>query len=322
MEYILESIPNYSNHRVTLLAGGVGGARMARALRHVLDPGHLTVVVNVGDDTKRYGVHVAADPDTVMYTLAGVEGPHGWGRADDTYKAMDSLTEMGFDTSFTLGDKDLALCLARTEMLDNGISLSDAMAVLQRGLGLDDVTILPATDDELRTFVQIEGGEWLSFQEYFVDRAHADKVLALAYHGASEATPAPGVVDALLSADAVVIAPSNPPLSIWPILAIDDVSAAVAKCERRVAVSPLIGGAALKGPAAQVMAGVGLSGGTRGVLEAYRGNIDCLFVDVSDAFDTVLGQEFDVEVRTGNTRLSGADEGASFALDLLKATSR
>jgi LPPG:FO 2-phospho-L-lactate transferase len=322
VEYILESIPNYSNHRVTLLAGGVGGARMARALHHVLDPDHLTVVVNVGDDTKRYGVHVAADPDTVMYTLAGVEGPHGWGRTDDTHKAMESLAAMGFDTSFTLGDKDLALCLARTEMLDKGISLSDAMAVLQRGLGLKDVTVLPATNDHLRTFVQVEGGEWLSFQEYFVDRGHVDAVCALAYHGATEATPAPGVVDALLSADTVVIAPSNPPLSIWPILAVDGIGEAVVRRKRRVAVSPLFSGAALKGPAAQVMAGVGLSGGTRGVLEAYRGTIDHLFIDASDTPDTVLGPEFNVEVRTGNTRLSGGDEGAAFALELLKATSR
>ncbi len=322
MEYILESIPNYSNHRVTLLAGGVGGARMARALRHVLDPGHLTVVVNVGDDTKRYGVHVAADPDTVLYTLAGVEGRHGWGRSNDTYKAMESLAAMGFDTSFTLGDKDLALCLARTEMLDKGVPLSEATAVLQSGLGLEDVTVLPATNDQLRTFVQIEGGAWLSFQEYFVDRAHADAVRSLAYHGATEAAPAPGVIDALLSADTVVIAPSNPPLSIWPILAIDEIAAVLAGCDRRVAVSPLFSGAALKGPAAQVMEGVGLSGGTRGVLEAYRGAIDYLFIDTSDTPDTVLGPEFDVEVRTGNTLLSGADEGASFALEMLKAAAR
>lgn len=290
---------------------------MARALRHVLDPGHLTVVVNVGDDTKRYGVHVAADPDTVLYTLAGVVGPHGWGRADDTHKAMESLAAMGFDTSFALGDKDLAMCLARTEMLDAGVPLSQVTTTLAHGLGLHDVMILPSTDDVLRTFVQIDSGEWLDFQEYFVDRSHVDPVQALAYHGAAEATPAPGVVEAITSADTLVIAPSNPPLSIWPILAIGGVEAAVCARSGRVGVSPLFSGAALKGPAAQVMAGVGLSPGTMGVLEAYRGLIDHLFIDDSDAQDTALGSDFGVAIHADDTHLSGADNGAAFALRLL-----
>jgi LPPG:FO 2-phospho-L-lactate transferase len=318
MGCILESIREYSNLRVTLLAGGVGGARMARALRHVLDPGHLTVVVNIGDDTERYGVHVAADPDTVLYTLAGVVGPDGWGRADDTFTVMDSLSGMGFDTSFTLGDKDLALCLARTEMMDEGEPLSRATASLQAGLGLDDVTLLPASDDVVRTFVQIDGDAWLDFQEYFVDRSHADNVRALAYIGAEEASPAPGVVAAIDSADTVVIAPSNPPLSIWPMLAIDGIDTAVRSHTHRVAVSPLFSGAALKGPAEQVMSGVGLSPGTRGVLEAYRGLIDYLYIDESDAEDVRLGAEFGVDVHTADTRLTGVDEGADFVRALLR----
>jgi LPPG:FO 2-phospho-L-lactate transferase len=295
---------------------------MARALRHVLDPGHLTVVVNVGDDTRRYGVHVAADPDTVLYTLAGVVGPHGWGRADDTHKAMESLAAMGFDTSFTLGDKDLAMCLARTEMLDRGIPLSQVTVYLARGLGMDDVTILPASDDVVRTFVQIEGGEWLEFQDYFVDRSHADPVIALAYHGAADADPAPGVIEAIRSADTLVIAPSNPPLSIWPILAVDGIDRAVTEHKRRVAVSPLFGGAALKGPAVQVMTGVGLSPGTEGVLEAYRGLIDHLFIDESDSDDMTLGAGFGVTIHAANTRLSGEDEGAAFAGRLLEVTAK
>jgi LPPG:FO 2-phospho-L-lactate transferase len=295
---------------------------MARALRHVLDPGHLTVVVNVGDDTKRYGVHVAADPDTVLYTLAGVVGPHGWGRADDTHKAMESLAAMGFDTSFTLGDKDLAMCLARTEMLDNGIPLSRVTAELAHGLGIDDVTILPASDDAIRTFVQIEDGEWIEFQEYFVDRSHADPVTALAYHGAPDAEPAPGVIEAISSADTLVIAPSNPPLSIWPILAVDEIDRATREHRRCVAVSPLFSGAALKGPAAHVMAGVGLAQGTEGVLEAYRGLHDDLFIDDSDSDDVALGADFGVTIHTANTRLSGEDEGATFAGHLLEVMTR
>ncbi|MCL1600122.1 MAG: 2-phospho-L-lactate transferase CofD family protein [Actinomycetia bacterium] len=291
---------------------------MARALRHVLDPGHLTVVVNVGDDTKRYGVYVAADPDTVLYTLAGVVGPDGWGRADDTRKAMESLAVMGFDTTFTLGDKDLALCLARTEMLEDGMPLSDVTAALQLGLGLDDVTILPSSNDFLRTFVQIEGGEWLGFQEYFVDRSHADAVHAVAYHGAHEATAAPGVVAAIQSCDTLMVAPSNPPLSIWPILAVGEIDAAVRQHPRRVAVSPLFSGAALKGPAAEVMSGVGLAAGTRGILEAYRGFIDHLFIDSADAPDIALGPEFDVAIHASDTLLSGSDEGATFAAQIIE----
>jgi LPPG:FO 2-phospho-L-lactate transferase len=292
---------------------------MARALRHVLDPGHLTVVVNVGDDTKRYGVYVAADPDTVLYTLAGVVGPGGWGRADDTHKAMESLAAMGFDTTFTLGDKDLALCLARTEMLEDGMLLSEVTAALQLGLGLDDVAILPSSDDLLRTFVQIEGGEWLEFQEYFVDRSHADQVQAVAYHGALEASAAPGVVDAIQSCDTLIIAPSNPPLSIWPILAVEEIDTAVREHPCRVAVSPLFSGAALKGPAAEVMLGVGLAAGTRGILEAYRGSIDDLFIDTGDEPDAALGPEFNVTIHAADTRLSGDDDGAHFAAGIIEA---
>ncbi len=292
---------------------------MARAIRHVLDPGHLTVIVNVGDDTKRYGVHVAADPDTVLYTLAGVVGPDGWGRADDTYKAMESLAAMGFDTSFTLGDKDLAMCLARTEMLDAGVPLSEATEKIQHGLGLKDVRIIPASDDVVRTFVQISTGEWIDFQEYFVDRSHADPVQGLAYHGAAEANPAPGVVDAIAEADILVIAPSNPPLSIWPILAIDEIKYAVRKHPLRVAVSPLFSGSALKGPAVEVMKGIGMSPGTKGVLQAYHGLIDHLFVDTADAEDLALGPDFGVSIHAADTRLSGPDEGAGFASRLLEA---
>lgn len=321
MECILESIPRYNNHRVTLLAGGVGGARMARALRPVLDPGHLTVVVNIGDDTERYGVHVAADPDTVLYTLAGVVGPHGWGRVDDTTIMMQTLADMGFDTSFTLGDKDLALCLARTMMLDEGRPLSEITATLAHSLGVDDVVILPASDDEVRTFVEVAGGAWLEFQEYFVDRRHTDAATALAYHGAATAAPAPGVIEAISSADTLMIAPSNPPLSIWPILAIDAIEQAVHAHPRRVGVSPLFSGAALKGPAAQVMAGVGLSPGTEGVLGAYRGLIDHLFIDESDSDDIALGADFGVAVHPADTRLSGPDEGSGFAFHILEVVS-
>ena len=307
---------------MTLLAGGVGGARMARALRAVLDPGRLTIVVNVGDDTERYGVRVSPDPDTVLYTLAGVEGPAGWGRRDDTTAVMEQLEAFGVDTSFMLGDADLAMCLARTMQLAGGTPLSQITMDLARSLGVSDVEILPVTDDVLRTYIQILDGSWLEFQEYFVERRHTDEVQAVAFHGSVEAVPAPGVIEAIASADTLVIAPSNPPLSIWPILAVNGVEDAVREHGNTVAVSPLFGGAPLKGPADTVMRGVGLSPGTRGILEAYSGSIARLFIDEQDRADVSVGPEFGVTVIAADTRLGGADRGAGLAIRLLEETGR
>jgi LPPG:FO 2-phospho-L-lactate transferase len=174
----------------------------------------------------------------------------------------------------------------------------------------------------LETFVQIDDGSWLSFQEYFVDRCHADEVQAIAYHGAPQASPAPGVIDAIVAADTLVIAPSNPPLSIWPILAIDPIREAVGAHPHRVAVSPLFNGMPLKGPADKVMSGLGLSKGTRGVLEAYDGLIDALFVDAADSQDASIGDDFGVVVVPGDTRLTGVGQGAALANTILDWTRR
>jgi len=289
---------------------------MARALRSVLGPDQLTVIVNVGDDTERYSVRVSPDPDTVLYTLADVAGPRGWGRLDDTFATMQELTKLGVDTSFALGDKDLAVCLYRTQLLADGVPLSDVTARLAESFGID-CALLPATNDPLKTFVQIGDRSWLSFQEYFVDRGHTDTVRAVAYHGAPEASPAPRVIQAIADADTLVIAPSNPPLSIWPILAVDPIREAVEIHPHRVAVSPLFSGAPLKGPADKVMSGVGLSPGTRGVLEAYDRLIDTLFIDVTDRVDVPIGDDFGVTVVPGDTRLTGGDHGAAFANEIL-----
>jgi LPPG:FO 2-phospho-L-lactate transferase len=295
---------------------------MARALRSVLDPGHLTVIVNVGDDTERYGVHVSADPDTVLYTLADVIGDRGWGRANDTTHVMETLAKYGFDTSFTLGDRDLALCMARSMMLKNGVPLSEATGSLAASLGVTDVSLLPATDDVLRTFVEIDEGKWLSFQEYFVDRQHADPVRSIAYHGSTDARPAPGVVDAIRNADTLVIAPSNPPLSIWPILSIDAIDGAVSEHSRRIAVSPLFGGVPLKGPADVVMRGVGLPTGTEGILAAYADRIDVLYIDNADRGDIADLGSTAVAVIADDTLLTGSDNGAAFASRMIGGPGR
>jgi len=269
--------------RVVLLSGGVGGARLARGFPAVVDV-DATVVVNVGDDDSIYGLWVSADLDTVVHTLAGVEGPQGWGRADETWNVMDALAAFPVDTSFRLGDTDLATNLFRTDRLAAGVPLSEITAGICATLGVD-TKVLPATDDRVATRVRTDGGEWLDFQTYFVRRRHRDQVSEVIYQGAESAQPAPGVLQALETADAVIIGPSNPPLSVLPILAVPGIREAVASAAHVVGVSPLIGGAAVKGPAAELLASLGYPPGNRGVLAAYEGLVTDMVVHYSDRED-------------------------------------
>jgi len=288
---------------------------MARGLAAVLAPDALTVVVNVGDDAEIYGVSVAADLDTVTYTLAGVEGPDGWGRRGDTFETMAALADLGVDTAFRLGDTDLATCLARTIALRNGDSLSSFTAGLGPALGVRH-RVLPVTDDTLRTRIRVADGTWLDFQDYFVLRGHRDTVLELRYDGAETATPAPGVFEAVATADVVVIAPSNPPLSIWPILAVPGLREVVEDHHTVIAVSPLIGGRALRGPADRIMATLGLPEGNEGVLAAYQGLLSHLVVDRSDVADVErLGGP--VEVVATDTRITEPDDARRLAVEIL-----
>ena len=200
----------YSNPFAVLLAGGVGGARTARSLRTRLTAAQLTVVGNVGDDDYLYGVPVSADLDTLVYTLAGIEGPEGWGIRRDTFTVMDHLASLGVDTSFRLGDRDLSICLLRSQWLTSGGRLSDATASIRAGLGVDTI-VLPASDDTIRTRIRTVEGSWLSFQEYFVGRRHQDEVADIEYAGAERAEPAPGVIEAIEAAN-IVAHPFMPPL--------------------------------------------------------------------------------------------------------------
>ncbi len=269
--------------RVVELSGGVGGARLARGLAAIEDI-ELTVVVNVGDDEQVHGLQVCPDLDTVIYTMAEVEGDEGWGRRGDTFVANDELARFGVDNLFRLGDLDLAVNIFRTERLAAGDRLSNVTRAIADGFGIESA-ILPVSDDRLRTEVEVEGSGWLSFQDYFVSRRHQDEVADLRFAGAADSIPAPEVMDSMAAADVIVIAPSNPPLSIWPILAVPGVREAVAGHPRVIAVSPLFGGKALKGPAAAVLRSLGLPEGNRGVAEAYSGLVDTLVIDRSDAGD-------------------------------------
>lgn len=278
----------------------------------------LSVVVNVGDDEDVYGTRVCADLDTVVYTLAGIEGPEGWGVADDTFNVMEALGGFGVDTSFRLGDRDFALCLRRTAGLRSGLPLSEITAAITRSLGVT-TKVLPASDDQIRTRLRIGEGTWLDFQDYFVVRGHRDPVDAVSYDGAASARPAPGVLEAIAAADLVIVAPSNPPLSVWPILAIDDIRDAISAHPRTVAMSPLFGGRALKGPADQVMAGLGLPAGNAGVIAAYEGLITDLVIDQGDATDLSELAGGPVAIHAMDTRLTGPDQGAAAATAMLSA---
>ncbi len=301
---------------MVLLSGGVGGARLARGLADVLDPADLTVIVNVGDDDLIYGLHVSPDLDTVLYTLAGRESPQGWGIAGDSFKVMDRLSELGVDTTFRLGDRDLATCLARTNALARGESLSAFTTRLRDSFAIGpDVT--PVSDDRVRTKVGVGADAWLDFQEYFVIRRHTDAVRELRFEGADTAGPAPGVLEVMARAAAIVIAPSNPPLSIWPILAVPGIREAVAAKKVVAAVSPLFAGRALKGPAASVMADLGLPAGNSGVLAAYDGLISHLIVDRGDQSDVVELGIGSVEVHAADTRIAAREAAARFAAELL-----
>ncbi len=300
--------------RVTQLSGGVGGARLARGF-DLLPNVELTVVVNVGDDLPYRGLHVSPDLDTVTYTLAGVEGPEGWGRADDTFIADEEMARLGASGDFRVGDLDLALKLLRTGAMADGISLSTFTRGICAHFGIRS-EVLPATDEVLRTVVVTSEGLELDFREYFVTRGQKDQVARLEFVGADRATPAPGVMDSITSCDMLVIGPSNPPLSIWPILAIPAVEKAVREHPRVVAVSPFIGGRPVKGPADRVIEDLGLGTGTDGVISCYEGLIDTLFVDRSDEKD--LEEINDMDVRVTDTLIRDPEKARQLASVILQ----
>jgi LPPG:FO 2-phospho-L-lactate transferase len=269
--------------RVALLSGGGGGARFARGLASVLAPGELTVIGNVGDDVEVLGVHVSPDLDSLLYALGGlIDAERGWGRADETWNALESAVDWGGDGWFRLGDRDLGLHLVRTEALEAGVPLSEVTSRLCARAGVA-TRILPATDERLRTHVVTPAGRF-AFQEWFVGRRHEDDVDAVEFEGAEQACAAPGVREALADADAIVLAPSNPYLSLGPTLAIREIRAAVeARSVRCVAVSPLVGGEAVTGPLGRML--TRMAGGTTPghVARCHADLIDGLVIDEADA---------------------------------------
>jgi LPPG:FO 2-phospho-L-lactate transferase len=300
---------------VAVLSGGVGGARFLRGVIGVVDPGNVSIVGNVADDIEVLGLHVSPDLDSILYTLAGLgDEERGWGRADETWHALETVAQLGGEAWFRLGDRDLGLHLVRTELLRAGVPLSEATERIAHAVGLE-ATLLPATDDALRTFVETPAGTF-PFQTWFVGRGHRDDVDAVHYAGAPEAQPAAGVLDALERAEVILIAPSNPYVSIGPILAVEPIRAAL---ERRrvpcIAVSPIVGGKAVKGPADRML--TRLAGGTTAahVAGCYSGLIDALVFDEADAPADLPDGVRAVVTQTLMTDTAAARRLASAALD-------
>lgn len=272
---------------VVALCGGIGGAKLALGLERVLASGRLTIIVNTGDDFEHLGLHVSPDLDTVLYTLAGLSDPErGWGRAGETWNFLDALDGLGGEAWFQLGDRDLAIHVLRTEWLRSGRSLSDFAALIGRRLGIR-ARIVPMSDDPVRTVVHTAEGR-LPFQRYFVGRRCEPAVERIVFEGADEAQAAPEVVAALTRRDlqAVIICPSNPYLSVDPMLAVPGLRTALAQTPAPVvAVSPIIGGKAVKGPTTKIMTELGIPASSAAIDAHYGELIDGLVIDEADAGD-------------------------------------
>jgi LPPG:FO 2-phospho-L-lactate transferase len=300
---------------VAVLSGGIGGARFLRGVVAVVGPGNVSIVGNVADDIEVLGLRVSPDLDSVLYTLTGLaDEERGWGRAGETWQALDTVTQLGGESWFRLGDRDIGLHLVRTELLRSGVPLSEATKRITHAMGLE-AHLLPATNDPLRTFIETAEGTF-PFQTWFVARGHRDDVDAIHYAGSPEARPAPGVLDALAAADVILVAPSNPYVSIAPILAVSEIRSAL---EHRtvpcVAVSPLIGGRAVKGPADRMLQR--LAGGTTPahVASCYAGLIDALVFDEADAPADLGRGVRSVATHTLMTDLEASRRLAAVALD-------
>lgn len=283
---------------VLALTGGIGGSKLALGLARILSPGALTAVANTGDDFEHLGLHISPDIDTLTYVLAGLDNQqNGWGRRDETWSFMATLEELGGETWFKLGDRDLAIHLERTRRLNAGEKLSTITAEIARSLCISS-RILPMTDDRVRTLVITRTGT-LAFQRYFVEAQCIPEVTGFLFDGAVHAQPNPDILAAIGNPDlrAIVICPSNPFISIDPMLALPDLRAALASSAAPViAVSPIIGGQAVKGPTAKMMKELGLTVGTSAVAAHYRGLIDGFVVDTADA-EVASQLEVPVEVR-------------------------
>jgi len=307
--------PFTSSLRVAALAGGVGGARLADGLAQSLLPENLTVIVNTGDDFEHLGLYICPDLDTVCYNLAGLSNPAtGWGRAAETWRALESLAALGGPTWFRLGDADLGLHLERTRRLRSGQPLSAVTRHFCRAMGIG-TNVVPVTDDVMPTWVYTTEGK-LPFQEYFVRRQCQPQVTGFHFEGAETAQPAPGVLEALVSAVLVVVCPSNPWVSIDPILAVPGLHSAL-QAKTCVAVSPIIGGQTVKGPAAKMFDELGIVPSALSVARHYQDWVDGMVIDAIDSALTDQIVELGMQVLVTDTIMKTAFDRARLAKEVI-----
>ena len=313
--------------RVALLAGGVGGAKLADGLYRALPQGELSIIANPGDDFELHGLTICPDHDTLLYTLTGLgDRQRGWGLAGETWNALEQFGKIGAPDWFRLGDRDLALHIHRTALLKSGERLTEVNRELQRRLGLPDAPILMATDDPLRTRVRTPEG-WMEFQPWFVGAQAKPEVLKVAFDGAAATHITPEVAKVLSEADLIVIAPSNPLISIAPILAVDGVREAIASARSRgvqvIGVSPIVAGKAIKGPADRMLRAAGLPSSPVGVARALPGLFDTLLVEESDLTDALRAELTPLVSRIigAATVMHDDDARLSLARQLLQAAS-
>ncbi|MCL2134808.1 MAG: 2-phospho-L-lactate transferase [Candidatus Bathyarchaeota archaeon] len=286
---------------ITALAGGVGAARFLTGLIHLVRQEDLSVIVNTGDDVDFFGLHVSPDIDIVTYTLAGIVNDEmGWGIKSDTFNCLNMLKLFGEPDWFNLGDRDFATSILRTNMLNNGVSLSKISDKVSRDLGLK-LKILPMTDDKFTTFVEVSDG-FIHFEEYMVKRVAKDPVVGVKFVGVDTAMPAEGVIDAIMNSERVIICPSNPVVSIGTILSVQGVRDALRKTRaRKVAVSPIVAGVPVKGPADKLLYGLGVEVSAFGVAKLYADFLDGFVIDCVDVAEKGRIEELGVKVVVGNT---------------------
>ncbi len=304
--------------KVCAFAGGVGGAKLAAGLQDVLPPGDLTVVVNTADDFDLWGLHICPDLDTVMYTLAGISNPEtGWGLAGESFDALSMLERYGEETWFKLGDRDLATHILRTSRLRSAETLTEVTAALSGSLGVES-TILPMSDDPVSTVLETPEGR-LEFQEYFVRRAQRDEVLGVELRGIESTRPTGAVLAAISRADTLVFCPSNPVVSVGPILAVPGIREALASSSApKVAVSPIVGGRALKGPADRMLSSLGHEVSATGVAKMYVGLLDGMVVDRIDEEERAGIEDLGMRVLVTESVMRDAEDRARLASETLE----
>lgn len=304
---------------ITALAGGVGAARFLTGLVKIVSEKDLSIIVNTGDDIELFGLHISPDVDIVAYTLAGiVDEAKGWGIKGDTFHCLEALRRLNQEAWFALGDRDLATHIFRTDLLERGRKLSEVTAKVAQALGLK-MAILPMTDDKFETRIVTANGS-LHFQEYLVKRGAKDEVLGVEFLGADNAKPAAGVIDAVMNAELVIVCPSNPVVSIGTILTVKGVREALKQTDaKKVAISPIVAGAPIKGPADKLLRGLGLQVSAYSVAKLYSDFLDTFILDTADAAEKEKIEKLGIEVKVANTIMQTLKDKVQLAETVLES---